>query len=162
MVTRHHTKDKGDLAVLKVLADLGERGFGALLPVTEHAPFDLVAYGSGSFYRVQVKFRAASNGRVQVAFVSSWADRHGTHKRPMSRDEVDVIAIYCPDTRECYYVDPASCRESVSLRVEPARNGQAKGVLLAERYRLMPPASVPGVPGAAPTPGGATNPDARR
>jgi hypothetical protein len=40
----HHTKEKGDLGVLKAQLDLFEQGFLILNPVTEHAPFDLVAY----------------------------------------------------------------------------------------------------------------------
>ena len=36
-----------------------------LLPLTEHAPFDLVAYKDGRFYRVQVKYRAAKDGFVR-------------------------------------------------------------------------------------------------
>jgi len=35
---------KGDLGVAKVRADLPSKGFAVLFPVTEHAPFDLVAY----------------------------------------------------------------------------------------------------------------------
>jgi len=40
----HHTKDKGDLGVLKAQVDLFEQGFIVALPVTEHAPFDLIIY----------------------------------------------------------------------------------------------------------------------
>ena len=40
----HHTKQKGDLGVLKAQLDLFEQGFILLNPMTEHAPFDLVAY----------------------------------------------------------------------------------------------------------------------
>jgi len=40
----HHTKDKGDLGVLKAQVDLFEHGFIVALPVTEHAPFDLIIY----------------------------------------------------------------------------------------------------------------------
>jgi len=50
----HHTKEKGDLGVLKAQLDLFEQGFVILNPVTEHAPFDLVAYDSGVFRRIQV------------------------------------------------------------------------------------------------------------
>jgi hypothetical protein len=39
----HHTKDKGDLGVLKAQLDLFEQGFAILVPLTEHCPFDLVA-----------------------------------------------------------------------------------------------------------------------
>ena len=105
-MARHHTKDKGDLAVVKVQADLVEHGATVLIPLTEHAPFDLIAYVDELFFRVQVKFRTALPGRCRC-LESSWADRHGVHTRPMPRDEVDVVAIHCPETALCYYVDPS-------------------------------------------------------
>ncbi len=45
----HHTKNKGDLGVLKVKVDLYQQGFLLLVPETEHAPFDLVIYKNGCF-----------------------------------------------------------------------------------------------------------------
>jgi len=48
----HHTKDKGDLGVLKAQIDLFEQGFTIFVPLTEHCPFDLVAYKDGEFRRV--------------------------------------------------------------------------------------------------------------
>jgi hypothetical protein len=144
-MARHHTKDKGDLAVAKVQADLIERGATVLMPFTEHAPFDLIAYIDELFFRIQVKFRSSLCGSVKVVFESSWADRHGTHKRPMPRNEVDVVAIYCPETRYCYYVDPSRFGRSVTLRVEPARNGQAAGVFPAADFLQMPPPTSNGV-----------------
>jgi hypothetical protein len=149
-MARHHTKDKGDLAVVKVQADLVEQGATVLIPLTEHAPFDLVAYLKERFYRVQVKFRTVKRGSVYVAFRTCWADRHGVHTMPMPREEVDVVAIYCPETGRCYYVDPAGLEGSVSLRVEPVRNGQVKRVLLAEHYLEMPPSTPRSVPAGVP------------
>jgi PD-(D/E)XK endonuclease len=140
MGTRHHTKDKGDLAVAKVHADLVDRGAIVLLPLTEHAPFDLVAYLDGAFYRVQVKFRSATNGRVTVEFSSSWADRHGSHHRPMPRDEVDAVAVYCPDTMQTYYLNPSNFRTRVNMRLEPARNGQRLRIVSASAFLMFPPA----------------------
>ena len=52
----HHTKNKGDLGVLKAQLDLFEQGFTVRVPLTEHLPFDLVAYKEGEFRRVQVKY----------------------------------------------------------------------------------------------------------
>jgi len=43
-MVRHHAKDKGDLAVAKVHADLVSKGFTVLFPATKRAPFDLVSY----------------------------------------------------------------------------------------------------------------------
>jgi hypothetical protein len=144
MATGHHTKDKGDLAVAKVQADLVERGGTVLQPFTEHAPFDLVAYVDEAFYRVQVKYRTMKGGSVSVPFKTSWADRHGVHTRPMPMNEVDVVAIYCPDTRETYYIDPRTFRGSATVRIEPSKNNQAFRVVRAADCAVFPPPHVRG------------------
>jgi hypothetical protein len=141
-VRYHHTKNKGDLGLLHAQVDLAAKGYALLLPLTEHAPFDLVAYKAGSFLRVQVKYRSAVNGTIELRFRSAWADGRGTHVVPMNKDEIDVVCIYCPDTRSCYYVDPRQFREAVTLRIAPARNGQAKGVLHAEDFGEVPPSAI--------------------
>lgn len=137
---RHHTKDKGDLGVAKVHADLAAKGFTILFPATEHAPFDLVAYEAGKFTRLQVKFRSMRAGALTVKFRSSWADRAGTHSTPIDKTSIDAVAIYCPDTDQCYYVDPLAHGSCVTLRTVPSRNGQQAGVLDAVAYRELPPA----------------------
>lgn len=134
----HHTKDKGDLAVAQAIADLASQGFSVLTPLSEHAPFDLVGYRDGAFVRVQVKYRALSaSGTIEVQFRSSWSDSKGSYSRPLDKDHVDVVCIYCPETRVCYYVDPRHFERSVTLRVTPARNGQAKSVLNADAFRMV-------------------------
>ena len=133
----HHTKNKGDLGVAKAYADLVAQGYLVLFPASEHAPFDLVTYDAGVFLRVQVKYRSARSGALQVHFRSLWADRNGTHSVPMDKASVDVVCIYCPETDACYYVRPAEHGSSVTLRVEPSRNGQLVGVLDASSYRLL-------------------------
>ncbi|WP_299924991.1 group I intron-associated PD-(D/E)XK endonuclease [uncultured Nocardioides sp.] len=133
----HHTKDKGDLGTAKAHADLVAHGFMVLFPATEHAEFDLVAYRSSTFVRVQVKYRSARSGAITVRFRSVWADRHGTHVRPSDKSQVDVVCIYCPETDCCYYVRPAEHGESVTLRVSPTRNGQVHGVLSADDFRAV-------------------------
>ncbi len=137
MVT-HHTKDKGDLGVAKAHADLVSKGFTVLFPATEHAPFDLVAYEAGEFYRLQVKYRSARAGAITVKFRSTWADRNGTHISPTDKDAVDAVCIYCPETDECYYVQPRAHNYSVTLRVAPSKNSQQSGVLAAGKFRDLP------------------------
>jgi hypothetical protein len=135
----HHTKDKGDLGVLKAQIDLFEQGFTVLVPLTEHSPFDLVAYRDGEFRRVQVKYRAVDRfGKVDAKFSTCWADRRGTHTSPIDKDEVDFYCIYCPDTDECYYLRPRDFGSNVSLRVEMPKNGQTKGVNFAAKFRRAP------------------------
>jgi hypothetical protein len=135
---RHHTKDKGDLAVFKAQADLAAQGFTILLPLTEHAPFDLVIYKNRAFRRVQVRYRACSKkGCLDVRLRSIWSDRHGVHRVLMDKSEVDLVCVYCPDTDECYYFDPAQVGVSLSLRITRAQNGQKKRINEASAYRLV-------------------------
>ena len=109
------------------------------MPLTEHCPFDLVAYRDGVFRRVQVKYRKVDrNGKVEVKFTTCWADRHGTHTSPVDKDEIDLFCIYCPDTDECYYVNPREFGSNVSLRVRTPRNGQSRNVNFAADYRRAP------------------------
>lgn len=136
----HHTKDKGDLGVLKVHADLAAQGFTVLHPLTEHAPFDVVAYLRGRFYRIQVRYRSATCGAIDLDFRSVWNDRKGTHYRSMNKDDVDRVAAYCPETDRCYYVDPKDFgSRGLTLRFTKPKNQQKKNVKLAEDFQRMPP-----------------------
>jgi hypothetical protein len=135
----HHTKCKGDLGVLKAQLDLFEQGFTICVPQTEHAPFDLVAYRQGEFRRVQVKYRALNaNGALEVKFSTCWTDRLGTHTAPIDKKEIDLFCVYCPDTDECYYLEPQDFGSNVSLRVETPKNFQAKRVNFARNFRRVP------------------------
>mgnify|MGYP000876314770 FL=1 len=134
----HHTKNKGDLGVLKAKCDLFQKGYLILSPETEHAPFDLVAWKDGQFKTVQVKYRDASNGKLEVGFRSCWTDKNGTHMVPVDKSFIDIYCIYCPQTDECYYLDPSDFGKSVTLRVETPKNNQKKGINLASDYREVP------------------------
>jgi len=135
----HHTKEKGDLGVLKAQLDLFEQGFLILNPVTEHAPFDLVAYKDWQFQRIQVKYKSVDKtGSITVHFRSCWADKNGTHMQQTDKDEIDLYCIYCPDTDACYYLDPKNYNRSVTLRVEMPRNNQTKNIKLAADFRRVP------------------------
>jgi hypothetical protein len=135
----HHTKTKGDLGVLKAQIDLFEQGFTIFVPLSEHCPFDLVAYKNGEFNRVQVKYRSMDRfGKILVKFSTCWADSSGTHTSPIDKNEVDLYCVYCPETDECYYLEPDRYGSNVSLRVETPKNGQTKNVNFASDYRGVP------------------------
>jgi hypothetical protein len=134
----HHTKNKGDPGVLYAKVDLAEKGYRLLLPLSEHEPFDLVAYQRERFLRVSVKYRSASNGVIVVKLVSIWADRRGNHFVPLDKRSVDLVCIYCPDTRCCYYIDPTTVEKTIQLRLVPPRNNQKKDVSWAKDFTEIP------------------------
>lgn len=134
----HHTKNKGDFGVLKCQISLYEQGYLVLTPNTEHSPFDLVAYKDGVFKRIQVKYRSASSGKIDIIFRSSWADKNGTHEKPVDKNEIDLYCIYCPETDKCYYFDPSKYEKSFTLRIDKPKNNQTKGVNYCSDFLLIP------------------------
>ena len=134
----HHTKNKGDLGVAKAHCDLVEKGYIILFPTTEHAPFDLVAYDGIKFIRIQVKYRRAVNGSVQIRLENWWADRNGSHSKPIDKSQVDVFCVYCPDTDKCYYFKPEIAKTYFSLRIETPKNNQSKNINFAEDFARVP------------------------
>jgi hypothetical protein len=102
----HHTKNKGDLGVLKAQADLCSKGYLVCQPLSEHAPFDIVVYKDNIFKRVQVKSRSLKNGCISVRFEHSYSDRHGVHTKQFDLNEIDLYCIYCIDNDSCYYFNP--------------------------------------------------------
>ncbi len=138
-MSRHHTKDKGDIGVRKAQADLASKGYMVLMPLTEHAGFDLVVYKDQQFRRVQVKFRTVDkNGCLAVNFRSCWADRNGTHMKPIDKTEVDLFCLYCPDTDQCLYFDPGQFNRSATIRVCAPKNNQKRFVKFASDFLKVP------------------------
>lgn len=134
----HHTKNKGDLGVLKAQLDLYEKGYLILIPQTEHSPFDLVGYKDGKFLRIQVKYRTSKDDKIEVPFKTCWADKNGTHTKDYDKNEIDVMCVYCPDTDKCYYVNPQECNKTFNLRLSPTKNNQKTGIHLAEDFLNIP------------------------
>lgn len=134
----HHTKNKGDLGVAKAYCDLVEKGFLVLFPSTEHAPFDLVAYDGKRFIRIQVKYRRAVKGSVQIRLENWWADKNGLHSKSLERNQVDVFCVYCPDTNKCYYFKPENIKTYFSLRVDVPKNNQSKKIHFADDFTGVP------------------------
>ena len=127
----HHTKDKGDLGLVKAISDLTEKGFSILTPISEHLPFDFVAYDSDStkLYRVQAKYSSIRNGQIQVRLKTSYNSRKGCVSTRYEIGSFDVLSVYCPETNSVYYIDEAETRQNsttLTLRVDdpkPSNNG---------------------------------------
>lgn len=131
----HHTKTKGDLAVLKSQLDLFEKGYLVLLPQTEHAPFDIVAYKDQQFWRIQVKYRNMNeNGTMYVKFQQCYSTKNGVQIQDVDKSQIDLYCIYCPETDLCYYFNPKQFNRSVTIRLKETKNKQKKGVYFAESF----------------------------
>lgn len=136
---KHHTKNKGDLGVLKAQVALSEQGYTILIPLSEHQSFDIVAYKDSIFKRVQAKYRCLrKDGTLEIPFKSSWSDSNGVHTRKADKSAIDLYVIYCPDTDQCYFLDPHVFGDVVILRVNAPKNNQTKGIHLASDFLRVP------------------------
>lgn len=98
--------DKGDIGVALVTADLIAKSFEILLPVSAITPYDLVAHRSGKFYRVQVKYRRNTHGFLNIDLRKNIGGATKVKRSGTIVSDVEIIAIYCPDTNKVYYLDP--------------------------------------------------------
>ena|SRR5260221_472676 len=114
----HHTKDKGDIATTQAIADLTKKGYTILTPtVSEHLPFDFIAYKDGKMFRIQSKFR--SNGKASEK--TSWTDKHGNHSKYYNNSDFDYYALYLPEIEKVVYpsIDFAGCKIRASVPNSP-------------------------------------------
>lgn len=112
----HHTKNKGDLGVAKVIADLIDKGYGILLPMSEHLPYDVVAADdNGNLLKIQVKYRAGES--VSLSAYTSWADKNGSHKAFYTSKDFDFFAVYSPEVDKVIYVPWCGEFKQMSIRV---------------------------------------------
>jgi Holliday junction resolvase-like predicted endonuclease len=131
-------KQKGDLAELKVAADLVERGCSISFPFGEDCDYDLIADFEGVLHRVQVKY-TESDGRVVGVRCRSHSLTNGRIRRTKIYTAVmiDWIAVYDRTTDCCYYVpahELGTGRSHLHLRLVPTRNGQRIGIRDASDY----------------------------
>jgi hypothetical protein len=134
----HHTKNKGDLGVLKAKCDLFEKGYLTLSPDSEHCPFDIAIWKDGEFKTVQVKYREANDGKIDINFRSAYSTKNGVQSKPVNKSYIDLYCIYCKDTDKCYYFDPKLFKKSATFRVETPKNNQTKGINFLEDYCEVP------------------------
>ena len=140
----HHTKEKGDLGLMYAQLDLCKKGFKVFLPTSEHTPFDLIAYKDYKCYRIQVKYRQKDKfGAISIKFASCWADKHGSHTSFIDKQDVDYWCFYCPDTNECYYINPNEFKKSITLRIDEAKqHSNTNEIHYCQNYRdikITPP-----------------------
>jgi hypothetical protein len=131
-------KQKGDLAELRVAADLLARGCLLSFPFGEDCDYDLIADFGGRLHRIQVKF-AQSDGRMVLVRCRSHSLTKGKVRQTKhyTAEMVDWIAVYDSTTDRCYYCPSSelgSGRSMLHLRLMPARNGQRLGIREARDY----------------------------
>lgn len=110
----HHTKTKGDLAVIKTISDLCDKGYIIFTPlVCEHLPFDIIAYKNFKSYRIQSKHAICGD----VLGKTSWSDKNGCHSNKYKENDFDYYAVYLPNKNVVCYPSITFGRHKITSEV---------------------------------------------
>jgi hypothetical protein len=128
------TASKGNAAELAVLSAFVERDFDVLLPFGGGHPYDLAVHLSGqSFLRVQCK---SARRRAGCLLFNSCTTDHGRGRMPYL-GLADIFGVYFASARKVYLVPVRDATKFVmTLRLEPTRNNQRRGVRLASDFEI--------------------------
>lgn len=132
--------DKGDFGVALVTADLIKKGFDILVPVSASSPYDLAIHKNNKFYKVQVKYRENHKGYIKLELRRLISGGKRQKHRRMREDEVDLYAVYCPYTKEVYYINPLSVKNqmAITLRLDISPSYRAtKAARYAKDYLTL-------------------------
>jgi hypothetical protein len=126
------TYEKGAIGEHRVVADLINKGYRVHKPLTDSLPYDLVVSIRGFFFKIQVKYVSQRRGYIETSPRSIKSQNN-----KIVNVDFDLLAIFCPDTQQCYYVWRNEFEGSIRLRMTPTKNKQSKNVKLAENYREL-------------------------
>jgi hypothetical protein len=132
-------KAKGNLAELKVAADLRDRGYKLAFPYGEDWDFDLIlCRASGKLERVQVKYACSDGSVIRVRTRSSSLTNGKVRAvKHYTSATIDWLAVWDSRDDRCYYIPASELGDGMSmmhLRVGPTLNSQLRRIRPAAEY----------------------------
>jgi hypothetical protein len=131
-----NSKTVGERTEAIVLAELLKAGYVVLLPFGDNQRYDIVVEVDGAFQRVQCKTARLVLGSV-LSFKTCSTYAHRGRPSRGYRGEAELFGVYAPHTGKVYLIPVEEVGEYEGrLRLEPARNGQTRGIRMAEKFEI--------------------------
>jgi len=132
------TSQKGAAAEAEIAAAAIRLGLTVLRPITEGRRYDLALDIGEEIIRVQCKWAPLRGGAIGTRCDTSRHTPRGYRRTTYTQREIDAVAAYSADTDRCYLIPIGEVegRWELRLRLEPARNGQIRGVRWASDYEF--------------------------
>ncbi len=132
---KRDTKTIGDISEMHVILAMRRRGYDVSVPLGENHRYDLVVDDGEKLSRVQVKTGRIRGNVIKYSCSSSHAHRRG-RTRPYF-DEIDYLAVYCPDNGKVYILPGHELTAtSAHLRLSAPRNNMRKMIRWAADFEL--------------------------
>ena len=129
-------KEKGNLTELQCMTAFAEQGLKVSIPYGENCRYDFIIDIGGKLLKIQCKTShlIASKDGFEFKCYSTNSTRKGVFESRYTEDEIDYFATYF--NGNCYLVPVKNCGNAKILRFNYPRNGQKKGISLAETHTL--------------------------
>jgi hypothetical protein len=129
---------KGAAAEAAITATVIQLGLTVLRPLCEGRRYDIVIDLEPELLRVQCKLAQLLTGVLCVCLQTNRCTPAGYVSTCYTPAEVDAVAAYSPELNRSFLVpiDEVSGRRAVHLRLDPAKNNQAKRIRWAQGYDL--------------------------
>ena len=115
-----------------VLSAYLKAGFIVSVPFGSGASYDLLVDTNSHIFKIQVKTGWISNGILK--YKSQRRQLSGKIKRVYSDQEIDYLAVFCPENEQLYGIPIKNHPTLGWLRLAPAKNGQAKNIRWADDF----------------------------
>jgi PD-(D/E)XK endonuclease len=132
------TNQKGAIAESAIVHEAIKLGIDVYRPLVEGGRYDLILGVGDRLLRTQCKWARRKSDVVVISIRTSRFTPRGYVRTTYSAREIDGIAAWCDDLRECYFIPITDIdgQGYLHLRLAPARNNQELLVHWAADYRL--------------------------
>jgi hypothetical protein len=129
---------KGAAAEAAIAAAAIQLGLTVLRPLCEGRRYDLVIDLAPELLRIQCKAAQLTGGVLAVRLKTNRCTPAGYVSTAYSAEEIDAICAYSRELGRCFLIPIAevSGRRAPHLRVDPAKNNQARGIKWGRDYEL--------------------------
>ena len=126
----------GEITEQQVALEFLKLGILISKPLVQSSKYDFVADINNKLYKIQVKTGTfKEDSYLEFATSTSHTNTKGTLNLSYSAEDVDFFAtIY---NNQCYLIPYELCgKRAQRIRFVPTKNGQTKGILFAENFKL--------------------------
>ena len=130
------TKEKGNLTEILCLCEFAKLGIKVSIPYGEDCKYDFIIDVKGHLLKIQCK--TSHKLENQEGFMFRCESIVVTTSKIIASkytlNDIDFFATI--DNGQCYLIPVQECNSHKTLRYHYPRNGQKKGISLAENYKL--------------------------
>jgi Protein of unknown function (DUF3257). len=139
-----HSKTKGTLAEMKIVADLYSKGFSVAKPLDDLTPIDIIVIdlNNYSLNKIQVKYSNIENNCIKLYLRNSMSNRNMLYTKVYTQEEVDVFGIYVQDIDKCLYINSSildTHKSSLHIRTVKPKTTNGKISYFIDDYINYPP-----------------------